>query len=237
MRAGCCGDELCARWCSTQHACKAADGPLTTPGVPPWGTADCTRSHPSFDARSPRLTPQHCSAPRRLGEHCERHYAVVAGMRRRRMSSRKNYPPAPLVVATTASGAKVDGHVRICHGAFVGAPLAWLWLWRWLGWTERCNTAQCIDANMLSSRAWRKLHFCCMSVAQSMLHATCCMLHASCCMLHAQHAACCMMHLARKANGSTWRAEGTSPISHVASRLLCAGPAEHSLRWSCRTCQ
>ena len=87
-RPCCCGDELCARWCSTQHACKAADGPLTTPGVPPWGTADCTRSHPSFDARSPRLTPQHCSAPRRLGEHCERHYAVIAGMRRRRMSSR-----------------------------------------------------------------------------------------------------------------------------------------------------
>ena len=141
------------------------------------------------------------------------------------MSSRKNYPPAPLVVATTASGAKVDGHVRICHGAFVGASLAWLWLWRWLGWTERCNTAQCIDANMLSSRAWRELHFSCLP-----LHGAC-----AACIMH--HAACCMMHLARKANGSTWRAEGTSPISHVASRLLCAGPAEHSLRWSCRTCQ
>jgi hypothetical protein len=70
-----------------QHAARVQRGrsAITTPG----GTADCTRSPPSFDARSPRLTPQHCSAPRRLGiEHRERHYAVIAGMRRRRMSSR-----------------------------------------------------------------------------------------------------------------------------------------------------
>jgi hypothetical protein len=69
-----------------QHAARVQRGrsAITTPG----GTADCTRSPPSFNARSPRLTPQHCSAPRRLGEHRERHYAVIAGMRRRRMSSR-----------------------------------------------------------------------------------------------------------------------------------------------------
>jgi hypothetical protein len=35
-----------------------------------------------------------------------------------------------------------------------------------------------------------------------------------------------MLHLARKANGLTWCAEGTSPISHEASRLLCVGGAE-----------
>jgi hypothetical protein len=44
-----------------------------------------------------------------------------------------------------------------------------------------------------------------------------------CCLLLA---ACIMLHLARKANGLTWCAEGTSPISHEASRLLCVGGAE-----------
>ena len=120
----------------------------------------------------------------------------------------------------------VDGHVRICHGAFVGVSLAGLWLWRWLGCIEmhRCQHAvvSCMEA----------VAFLLLAVAQSMLHATCC--NAACIMLHA---ACCMMHLARKASGSTWCAEGTSPISHVASRLLCVGAAEDSLRWSCRTCQ
>ena len=95
------------------------------------------------------------------------------------------YPPAPLVVATTASGARLTDMFRICHGAFVGASLAWLWLWRWLGWTERCNTAQCIDANMLPSRAWRKLHFRCLPLHRACCTLLGCMLHASCIMLHA----------------------------------------------------
>ena len=51
------------------------------------------------------------------------------------------------------------------------------------GWTERCNTAQCIDANMLSSRAWRELHFSCLPL-HGACASMCCMHHASCCMLH-----------------------------------------------------
>ena len=109
-------------------------------------------------------------------------------------------------------------------GVALALALAWLDRKVQYGTMHRCQHAvvSCME----------EVAFLLLAVAPSMLHAT--WLHAACCMLHA---ACCMMHPARKANGSTWRAEGTSPISHVASRLLCAGPAEHSLRWSCRTCQ
>ena len=48
-----------------QHAARVQSGRWVI--ATPWGAADCPRRPPSFDARSPRLTPQHCSAPRRLG--------------------------------------------------------------------------------------------------------------------------------------------------------------------------
>ena len=84
------------------------------------------------------------------------------------------YPPAPLVVATTASGARLTDMPESAMVRSLVRP----WLGFGVALAERRDTARCIAADMLSSRAWRKLHFCCMSVARSMLHATCCMLHA-----------------------------------------------------------
>ena len=95
-------------------------------------------------------------------------------------------------------------------------------------WTATLPHAQCIATNTPSSRAWRKLHVTPLHGACCMLHVVWYMLHAACIMLHAA----CVMRLARKANGSTWCAEGTNRTEffHVASRRLppCVGPAEHS---------
>ena len=112
------------------------------------------------------------------------------------MSSRKYYPPAPLVVATTASGARLTDMFRICHGAFVGASWAWLWLWRWLGWTERLQYGTLHRCQHAVVSCMEEVAFLLLAVAPSMLHAT--WLHAACCMLHA---ACCMLHDASGAQG------------------------------------
>jgi len=59
----------------------------------PWGTADCTHSHPSFDARSLRLALQHgvqCTAQTWRALRVLGPMRFRAGMWRRRMSSRTN---------------------------------------------------------------------------------------------------------------------------------------------------
>jgi hypothetical protein len=142
------------------------------------------------------------------------------------------YPPAPRVVATTASGvrltdmpesAMVRSFVRPCRGFGVGVGIS-------VGFSRQARYGtmhRCQHAVVLCME-----EVACHSVARSMLHATCRMVYAACCM---HHAACCMHHAA-----CVWRARGMArlgvrrepiaPSFHVASRRLppCVGPAEHS---------
>ena len=157
-----------------QHAARVQSGRWVI--ATPWGTAECTRSHPSFVWRSPRLLSASAQTWRALR-------AALCGSRRYVTAAYvvAYYPPAPLVVATTASGARLTDMPESAMVRSLVRP----WLGFGVALAERRDTARCIAADMLSSRAWRHLHFCCMSVARSMLHATCCLLHASCCMLHA----------------------------------------------------
>jgi len=147
---------------------------------------------------------RHSTAVHRAGLACSyRRYAAAACVV-------TYYPPAPLVVATTASGARLTD---MSESAMVRSLAR-----RWRGFGFGVG-------------AWRKLHFCCLPFAWSMLHATCCLLHASCCMLHDASGAqgkwldlVCGGNLAYFPRGFS---------SAVCRRCR----AEHSLRWSCRTCQ
>jgi hypothetical protein len=150
-----------------QHAARVQSGRWVI--ATPWGTAECTRSHPSFVWRSPRLLSANAQTWRALR-------AALCGSRRYVTAAYvvAYYPPAPLVVATTASGARMTDMPESAMVCSLVRP----WLGFGMALAERRDTARCIAADMLSSRAWRQLHFCCMSVARSMLHATCFMLHA-----------------------------------------------------------
>ena len=155
-----------------QHAARVQRGRWAI--ATPWGTAECTRSHPSLVWRSPRLAPQHSVQSNAQTWRALR--AALCGSRRYVTAAYvvACYPPAPLVAATTASGARLTDMPESATVRSLARP----WLGFGVALVERRDTARCVAADMLSSRAWRKLHFCCMSVARSMLHATCCMLHA-----------------------------------------------------------
>ena len=103
-------------------------------------------------------------------------------------------------------------------------------------WTATLPHAQCIATNTPSSRAWRKLHVTPLHGACCMLHVVWYMLHAACIMLHAA----CVMRLARKANGSTWCAEGTNrtefPCGFSSTTAVCR-TCRTLTPWSCRTCK
>ena len=184
-----------------QHAARVQSGRWVF--ATPWGTAECTRSHPSFVWRSPRLLSANAQTWRALR-------AALCGSRRYVTAANvvAYYPPAPLVVATAASGARLTDMPESAMVCSLVRP----WVGFGVALAERRDTARCIAADMLSSRAGRNLHFCCMSVARSMLHATCFMLK-------------CMMRLARKANGSPWCAEGTNrtefPCGFSSTAAVC----------------
>ena len=158
-----------------RHAARVQRGrwaAITTPR----GTAECTRSHPSLVWRSPRLAPQHSVQSNAQTWRALR--AALCGSRRYVTAAYvvAYYPPAPLVVATTASGARLTDMPESAMVRSLVPP------WRGFGvaLAERRDTARCIAADMLSSRAWRKLHFCCMSVCTE--HVACYFLHAACMM-------------------------------------------------------
>ena len=179
-----------------QHAARVQSGRWVI--ATPWSSAECTRSHPSFVWRSPRLLSANAQTWRALR-------AALCGSRRYVTAAYvvAYYPPAPLVVATSASGARLTDMPESAMVRSLVGP----WLGFGVALAERRDTARCIAADMLSSRAWRKLHFCCMSVARSMLHAA------------------FMMRLARKANGSPWCAEGTNrtefPCGFSSTAAVC----------------
>ena len=102
----------------------------------------------------------------------------------------------------------VDGHARICHGAFVGSSLAWLW--HCVGRKARYGTMHRCRHAVVS----------CMEAVAFLLHVRCTE-HVACYLLYAAR----MMRLARKANGSPWSAEGTNrtefPCGFSSAAAVC----------------
>ena len=186
------------RWCSTQHACKAADGSLPRLGVPL-----TARAVPRVSTRD-RRGLRHSTAVHRAGLACSyRRYAAAACVV-------TYYPPAPLVVATTASGARL---------------------------TDMSESAMVRSL----TRRWRGFGF--LDLALALVHggsciSVACRLHGACCTLLA---ACCMHHAASGAQGE-WLdlvcGGNLADFPRGFSSAVCRRcRAEHSLRWSCRTCQ
>jgi hypothetical protein len=93
-----------------QHAARVQSGRWVI--ATPWGTAECTRSHPSFVWRSPRLLSANAQIWRALRAAlcASRRYVTAAYVV-------AYYPPAPLVVATSASGARLTDKGAIRHDA------------------------------------------------------------------------------------------------------------------------
>ena len=123
------------------------------------------------------------------------------------------YPPAPLVEATAASGARltdmpesamVRSLVRPRLGFGVGRKARY-------GTMHRCRHA------VVS----------CMEEVAFLLHVRCTE-HVACYMMHA--ACCCMMHRVRKANGSTWCGEGPNR-----TEFPCGFSSTAAVRRTCRT--
>jgi hypothetical protein len=184
-----------------QHAARVQSGRWVI--ATPWGTAECTRSHPSFVWRSPRLLSANAQTWRALR-------AALCGSRRYVTAAYvlAYYPPAPLVVATTASGARLTD---MPESAMVRSLLRpWLWLWRGVGRKARYGTMHRCRHAVVS----------CMEAVAFLLHVRCTE-HVACYLLHAA----CMMRLARKANGSPWCAQGTNrtefPCGFSSTAAVC----------------
>ena len=159
-----------------RHAARVQRGrwaAITTPR----GTAECTRSHPSLVWRSPRLAPQHSVQSNAQTWRALR--AALCGSRRYVTAAYvvAYYPPAPLVVATTASGARltdmpesamVRSLVRPRLGFGVGRKARY-------GTIHRCRHAvvSCMEEVAFL------LHVRCTE------HVACYMMHAACSMQHA----------------------------------------------------
>ena len=145
-----------------QHAARVQSGRWVI--ATPWGTAECTRSHPSFVWRSPRLLSANAQTWRALR-------AALCGSRRYVTAANvvAYYPPAPLVVATAASGARLTDMPESAMVRLLVRP--------WLGFG--CGVGR--KARYGTMHRCRHAVVSCMEELAFLLHVRC-MLLAACCM-------------------------------------------------------